>query len=167
MYWYVSIFSEKYFWPQYMYLTLSPNNGFRWCPLVKLSHLGLEQLLCGCYNPPLHKVSPWQIYLILGKLVPLLWSRQFFYLYPSTSSVYLPVVFISLFPITMWGQIDMISLPPPGIFHALLPWITIISTSPPILLYPLQWNQIIQRKNWCHCCQSGSGRWHQRGQLPW
>ena len=44
MYGYVSIFSEKYFWPQYMYLTLIPNNGFRWCPLGKLSHLGLEQL---------------------------------------------------------------------------------------------------------------------------
>ena len=39
-------FSEKSFWPQYMYLILSPNNGFRWCPLGKLSHLGLEQLLC-------------------------------------------------------------------------------------------------------------------------
>ena len=44
MYWYVSIFSEKSFWPQYMYLTFSPNNGFRWCPVGKLSHLGLEQL---------------------------------------------------------------------------------------------------------------------------
>ena len=44
MYWYVSIFSEKYFWPQYMYCKMSPNNGFRWCPLGKLSHLGLEQL---------------------------------------------------------------------------------------------------------------------------
>ena len=27
-----------------MYPKLSPNNGYRWCPLVKLSHLGLEQL---------------------------------------------------------------------------------------------------------------------------
>ena len=44
MYWYVSIFSEKYFWPQYMYHKMSPNNRFRWCPLGKLSHLGLEQL---------------------------------------------------------------------------------------------------------------------------
>ena len=24
---------------------MSPNNGFRWCPLGKLSHLGLEQLV--------------------------------------------------------------------------------------------------------------------------
>ena len=39
-----SIFSETYFWPQYMYLKMSPNNGFRWCPLGKLSHLGLERL---------------------------------------------------------------------------------------------------------------------------
>ena len=38
-------FSEKYFWPQYMYHKMSPNNGFRWCPLGKLSHLRLEQLL--------------------------------------------------------------------------------------------------------------------------
>ena len=44
MYWYFSISPEKYFWPQYMYLTLSPNNGFCWCPLGKLFHLGLEQL---------------------------------------------------------------------------------------------------------------------------
>ena len=27
-----------------MYPKLSPNNGYRWCPLGKLSHLGLEQL---------------------------------------------------------------------------------------------------------------------------
>ena len=44
MYWYVSIYSEKCFWPQYMYPNLSPNNGFCWCPLGKLSNLGLEQL---------------------------------------------------------------------------------------------------------------------------
>ena len=50
MYWYVSIFSENYFWPQYMYHKMSPNNGFCWCPLGKLSHLGLEQLftICQC-----------------------------------------------------------------------------------------------------------------------
>ena len=35
-----------------MYPKLSPNNGYRWCPLGKLSHLGLEQLysnikICG------------------------------------------------------------------------------------------------------------------------
>ena len=46
LYWYVSIFSEKYFWPQYMYHKMSPNNGFRWFPLGKLSHLGLEKLRC-------------------------------------------------------------------------------------------------------------------------
>ena len=44
MYWYVSIYSEKCFWPQYMYPKLSPNNGYRWCPLGKVYHLGLEQL---------------------------------------------------------------------------------------------------------------------------
>ena len=44
MYWYVSIYSEECFWTQYMYPKLSPFNGFRWCPLGKLSHLGLEQL---------------------------------------------------------------------------------------------------------------------------
>ena len=44
MYWYVSIYSEESFWPQYMYHKMSPNNGFRWCPLGKFSHLGLEQL---------------------------------------------------------------------------------------------------------------------------
>ena len=47
MYWYVSIYSEKCFWPQYMYPRLSPNNGYRWCPLGKLSHLGMEQLYLG------------------------------------------------------------------------------------------------------------------------
>ena len=44
MYWYVSIYSENCFWPQYTYPELSPNYGYRWCPLGKLSHLGLEQL---------------------------------------------------------------------------------------------------------------------------
>ena len=44
MYWYVSIYSEDCFWPQYMYPKLSPNNTNRLCPLGKLSHLGLEQL---------------------------------------------------------------------------------------------------------------------------
>ena len=47
MYWYVSIYSEECFWPQYMYSKLSPNNGYRWCPLGKLSHLGLEQITSG------------------------------------------------------------------------------------------------------------------------
>ena len=44
MYLYVSIYSEECFWPQYMYPKLSPFNGYRWWPLGKLSHLGLEQL---------------------------------------------------------------------------------------------------------------------------
>ena len=44
MYWYVSIYSEGCFWPQYMYPKLSPFKGYCWCPLGKLSHLGLEQL---------------------------------------------------------------------------------------------------------------------------
>ena len=39
-----SIYSEECFWPQYMYHKMNPKNGFRWCPLGKLSHLGLEQL---------------------------------------------------------------------------------------------------------------------------
>ena len=43
MYWYVSIYSEECSWPQYMYHKLSPFNGYHWCPLGKLSHLGLEQ----------------------------------------------------------------------------------------------------------------------------
>ena len=30
-----------------MYPKLSPNNGYRWCPLGKFSHMGLEQL-CYC-----------------------------------------------------------------------------------------------------------------------
>ena len=47
-------FSEKYFWPQYMYPNLSPNNGYCWCPLVKLSHLGLEQLIYKCNRTPHH-----------------------------------------------------------------------------------------------------------------
>ena len=46
MYWYVSICSEEFFWPQYIYHKKSPNNGYRLCPLGKLSHLGLEQFLC-------------------------------------------------------------------------------------------------------------------------
>ena len=33
-----------------MYLTLSANNGFRWCPLGKFSHPGLEQLQCPSIN---------------------------------------------------------------------------------------------------------------------
>ena len=45
MYWYVSINSEECFWPQYMYSELIPNKGYRWCPLRKLSNLGLEQLI--------------------------------------------------------------------------------------------------------------------------
>ena len=49
MYWYVSIYSEESFWPQYMYPKLIPFNGYRWCPLGKLSHLGLEQLCKGIY----------------------------------------------------------------------------------------------------------------------
>ena len=44
MYWYVSIYSEECFWPQYMHPKLSPFNGYRWRPLGKLSHMGLEQL---------------------------------------------------------------------------------------------------------------------------
>ena len=44
MYWYVSIYSEECFWHQYMYPKLSANNGYRWCPLGKFSHLWLEQL---------------------------------------------------------------------------------------------------------------------------
>ena len=44
MYWYVSIYSEECFWTQYMYSKLIPFNEYRWFPLGKLSHLGLEQL---------------------------------------------------------------------------------------------------------------------------
>ena len=44
MYRYVSIYSEECFWPQYMYPKLSPFNDYRWYPLGKLSHLGLEKL---------------------------------------------------------------------------------------------------------------------------
>ena len=50
MYWYVSIYSEMCFWPQYMYPKLIPNNGYRWCPLGKFSHLGLEQLTWPTYG---------------------------------------------------------------------------------------------------------------------
>ena len=52
MYWYFSIYSEEFFWPQYMYHKMSPNNGFCWCPLGKFSHLGLEQLvyIAWCYQ---------------------------------------------------------------------------------------------------------------------
>ena len=45
MYWYVSIYSEECFWLQYMYPTSSTFNGYHWCPLGKLYHLGLEQLI--------------------------------------------------------------------------------------------------------------------------
>ena len=44
MYWYVSIFQKSIFDPNTCTIPKSPNNGFRWCPLGKLSHLGLEQL---------------------------------------------------------------------------------------------------------------------------
>ena len=47
MYCYVSIYSEECFWTQYMYRKLIPFNRYRWCPLGKLSHLGLEQLYSG------------------------------------------------------------------------------------------------------------------------
>ena len=50
IYWYVSVYSEECFWPQYMYPKLRPNNGYRWCQLGKLSHLGLEQL-SSCIYP--------------------------------------------------------------------------------------------------------------------
>ena len=46
MYWYVSIYSEECFWPQYMYPKLSPFNGYHWFPLGKFSHIGMEQLWC-------------------------------------------------------------------------------------------------------------------------
>ena len=46
MYWYVSIYPEECFCPKYRYPKLSPFNGYRYCPLDKLSHLGLEQLYC-------------------------------------------------------------------------------------------------------------------------
>ena len=39
-------FQKSIFDPNTCTLPKSPNNGFRWCPLGKLSHLGLEQL---CY----------------------------------------------------------------------------------------------------------------------
>ena len=58
--WYVSIYSEEFFWPQYMYYKMSPNNGFSWCPLVKLSHLGLEQL----YRPNATNNNVLEIYMI-------------------------------------------------------------------------------------------------------
>ena len=35
---------KSVFWPQYMYPKLSPFNGYSWCPLGKLSHLGLGKL---------------------------------------------------------------------------------------------------------------------------
>ena len=44
MYWYVSIYSEECFLPQYMYPKLNPFNRYRWFPLSILSHLGLEKL---------------------------------------------------------------------------------------------------------------------------
>ena len=40
MYWYVSIYSEECFWPQFMYPKLISNNGYRWYPLGKLSRRG-------------------------------------------------------------------------------------------------------------------------------
>ena len=44
MYWYVSIFQKSNFDHNTCNVPKRPNNGFRWCPLGKLSHLGLEQL---------------------------------------------------------------------------------------------------------------------------
>ena len=44
MYWYVSIFQKSIYDPNTCTTPKSPNNGFRWFPLGKLSHLGLEQL---------------------------------------------------------------------------------------------------------------------------
>ena len=58
MYWYVSIYSEEFFLPQYMYPKLSPFNGYHWCPLGKLSHLGLEQLMDDLVN--FYKDTLWQ-----------------------------------------------------------------------------------------------------------
>ena len=56
MYWYVSIYLEKCFLPQYMYPKLNPNNGYRWFPLGKLSHLWLEQLISQDAPPPANSI---------------------------------------------------------------------------------------------------------------
>ena len=60
MYWYVSIYSEECFWPQYMYPKLSPFNGYFWCPLGKFSHLGLEQL----FDAPFFRAMFWEVCFI-------------------------------------------------------------------------------------------------------
>ena len=63
MYWYVSIYSEECFWPQCMYHKTSPNNGYRWYTLGKLSHLGLEQLPCSrCYGLEFHHPTMSMLY---------------------------------------------------------------------------------------------------------
>ena len=76
VYWYVSIYSEKYFWPQYMYPKLSTNNGYRWCPLGKLSHLGLEQL-----------ITIMMMMIVMGQFTCVMsgffWSPFYFFLSPS------------------------------------------------------------------------------------
>ena len=35
---------KSVFWPQYIYPKLSPFDGYSWCPLGTLSHLGMKQL---------------------------------------------------------------------------------------------------------------------------
>ena len=80
LYWYVSIFSEKYFWPQNMYHKTSPNNGFRWCPLGKLSHLGLEQLSGEVYSWTKIRVLPGG-YIIFQSQIILLNYRNIFNLF--------------------------------------------------------------------------------------
>ena len=80
MYWYVSIYSEKCFWPQYMYPKLSPNNGYRWCPQGKLSHLGLEQLNTPSLKP-LNK-NIWNSRSLVGYMSRVNWTYGFYFLVP-------------------------------------------------------------------------------------
>ena len=73
MYWCVSIYSEECFWPQYMYPKLCPFKGYRWFPLGKLSHLGLEQLLTahfgeGLFSKNLHDIQKKQRKISLNKI---------------------------------------------------------------------------------------------------
>ena len=48
-------FQKSIFDPNTCTLPNSPNNGFRWCPLGKLSHLGLEQLIY--YIKQIHTIN--------------------------------------------------------------------------------------------------------------
>ena len=115
MYWYVSIYSEDCFWPQYMYPKLSSFNGYRWCPLGKLSHLRLEQLSTVHYF--LYSITQRDT-LTLDNILKFIWSchkyLQHAYecvtwhqiMYVRNTPIWHRIFVWSVLPYALWGCID-------------------------------------------------------------